>query len=88
MPRQRAGIQVKIQLNVSLNQLKMSYLGGSWFEGYGWKVCQCPSCKNHLGWMFETIDRIINNNPLYPSEKGFYGIILDAVITESCKSSS
>lgn len=38
-----------------------------------------------MGWMFEEIDRIINNNPLFPSEKGFYGIILDTVITESCK---
>lgn len=59
-------------------------LGGSWFDGYGWKICQCPSCKSHLGWMFEEIDKIVGINPMFPSEKGFYGIILDAVISESC----
>jgi hypothetical protein len=35
--------------------------------------------------MFEEVDKIVSTNPMFPSDKGFYGIILDAVISESCK---
>ncbi|KAG5681712.1 hypothetical protein PVAND_011122 [Polypedilum vanderplanki] len=59
------------------------YPGGSWFEGFSWKVCQCPSCKAHLGWMFERSEIVARSNPVLPSDKGFYGIILDSVISES-----
>jgi len=54
----------------------------TWFEGFAWKVCQCPTCKAHLGWMFEPIESA-TQNPVFPSEKGFYSLILDTVILES-----
>jgi hypothetical protein len=82
------GVIFKVIVTKKANCAKLSgwYNGGSWFEGYSWKVCQCPSCKSHLGWMFEETDRVINHNPSFPSaEKGFYGIILDNIISESCK---
>jgi hypothetical protein len=82
-----AGVQFKVFLTKKATCAKTTgwYPSGSWFDGYGWKVCQCPSCKNHMGWMFERIETIIESNPLFPGEKGFYGIIYDSVITESCK---
>jgi len=54
----------------------------TWFEGFAWKVCQCPTCKAHIGWMFEPFD-LATYNPVFPSDKGFYAIILDTVISES-----
>lgn len=82
------GVRFKVFLTKKATCAKITgwYPGGSWFEGYGWKVCQCPSCKNHMGWMFEKIETIIESNPVFPGDKGFYGIIYDSVITESCKS--
>lgn len=80
------GIKFKVILTKKANCLKTFggwYSGGSWFNGYSWKLCQCPSCKAHVGWMFELTDTVIKDNPYYPSETGFYGIILDSVISES-----
>lgn len=56
----------------------------TWFEGFAWKVCQCPTCKAHIGWMFEPKE-LAAYNPVFPSDKGFYAIILDTVISESCR---
>ena len=28
----------------------------SWYPGYLWRVCVCPQCGAHLGWMFEPED--------------------------------
>lgn len=55
----------------------------TWFDGYAWKICLCPTCKSHIGWMFERSD-LTHDNPIYPSDKGFYAIIVDSVISESC----
>lgn len=82
------GISFQVIITKRANCAKVTsgwYNGGSWFEGFGWKICQCPSCKAHIGWMFEETDKIIASNPIYKSEKGFYGIILDSIISESCK---
>jgi hypothetical protein len=56
----------------------------TWFDGYAWKICLCPTCKSHIGWMFEPIE-LAYNNPIFPSDKGFYAIVVDSVISESCK---
>lgn len=24
----------------------------SWFPGYGWQICTCRNCNNHIGWKF------------------------------------
>ncbi|XP_077294077.1 protein cereblon-like [Arctopsyche grandis] len=53
----------------------------SWYPGFAWKFCVCPQCSTHLGWIFEptltaTADRA------NPSNKGFYAIIVDNVLSE------
>jgi hypothetical protein len=41
----------------------------SWFPGYGWRICNCSSCSEHLGWSFSNdTDR-------------FYGLILGRLIS-------
>lgn len=54
----------------------------TWFPGYSWKLCLCPKCSSHLGWMFEPIESATSNQ-IFPSQKGFYLIILDSIIAES-----
>lgn len=80
------GISFKVIVTKKANCLRTIggwYPGGSWFNNYSWKICQCPSCKAHIGWMFEKSDIVTKTNPIYPSDQGFYGIILDSVISES-----
>lgn len=80
------GITFKVIISKKANCAESSgwFTDNSWFEGFAWKVCLCPTCKQHLGWIFDTIDSA-KNNPINPSDKGFYAIILDHVILESCK---
>ena len=40
----------------------------TWFPGYAWQVENCPSCREHLGWMFRA------------SEDLFHGLVLDRLI--------
>ena len=58
------------------------------FLGYSWRVCVCPKCGRHLGWMYEPKDNIEEgnkNNNEKPSEMGFYGLILENLIDEKCR---
>ncbi|XP_063608478.1 protein cereblon-like isoform X2 [Penaeus indicus] len=57
------------------------YSDHSWFPGYSWKVCVCPRCKAHLGWIFEPIENTKPSQYL-ASSKGFYGLILEKLISE------
>lgn len=64
----------------------------SWFPGFSWKICICPKCGQHLGWMFDALedgDESEGNRseslPEKPGDYGFYGIILDKLIDETCK---
>ncbi|MCG8423412.1 MAG: cereblon family protein [Proteobacteria bacterium] len=43
----------------------------SWFPGYSWQLVLCRACQTHLGWLFRA------------ASTGFYGLILDRLITES-----
>jgi hypothetical protein len=82
------GVRFKVILTKKANCFKSKggwYSGGSWFKNYSWKLCQCPTCKAHVGWMFELTDLVYRNDPFFPGETGFYGIILDSVISESYK---
>ncbi|XP_043215177.1 protein cereblon-like isoform X2 [Amphibalanus amphitrite] len=51
----------------------------SWFPGYSWKICLCPTCHTHIGWIFKKVK---------PSEEdttnnSFFGLILDRILEES-----
>ncbi|KAJ6635834.1 Protein cereblon, partial [Pseudolycoriella hygida] len=54
----------------------------SWFPGYAWKLCLCPKCSTHVGWMFEPIETAVDTQIL-PTEKGFYGLIVSNVLSET-----
>lgn len=41
----------------------------TWFKGYNWRILICVGCHIHMGWSF-------SNGP-----DGFYGLILDRLIT-------
>lgn len=83
------GIKFKVIITKKASCAKASgwFTESSWFEGFAWKVCHCPTCKAFTGWMFEPVASAASN-PVFPSEKGFYAIILDTVISESCKFTS
>lgn len=53
----------------------------SWFPGYLWKVCICPRCRAHLGWIFEPETKASTTH-FKASSEGFYGLILEKLITE------
>lgn len=53
----------------------------SWFPGYAWKLCVCPKCRTHLGWMFEPLETATSDR-YFPTEKGFYALISSNIISE------
>ncbi|CAD7092136.1 unnamed protein product [Hermetia illucens] len=53
----------------------------TWFPGYAWKLCLCSRCSAHLGWMFEPI-ATATDDQFFPTEKGFYVIVLSNIIPE------
>lgn len=53
----------------------------SWFPGYAWKLCVCPKCRTHLGWMFEPVETATYDR-YFPTEKGFYALIYNNIISE------
>ncbi|XP_053695850.1 protein cereblon-like [Sabethes cyaneus] len=53
----------------------------SWFPGYSWKLCVCPKCRTHLGWMFEPIETATSRR-YFPGENGFYALIYSNIISE------
>ncbi|XP_069945300.1 uncharacterized protein [Cherax quadricarinatus] len=57
------------------------YSDHTWFPGYSWKVCICPRCQAHLGWVFEPVGRASISH-FKASSEGFYGLILEKLITE------
>lgn len=57
----------------------------SWFPGYKWRVCLCPKCSRHLGWMFEPEDSESIDSLHFPSKRGFFALITGDILSESCK---
>ncbi|VVC40177.1 CULT domain,Yippee/Mis18/Cereblon [Cinara cedri] len=53
----------------------------SWYPGYVWKVCVCAQCGRHIGWMFEPL-HLATNDRIYPSQEGFYAVIISSIINE------
>ena len=33
------------------------------FEGYGWQICSCKNCNEHIGWKFSATNKDLQ--PLY-----------------------
>ena len=58
----------------------------TWYPGYHWRVCVCPQCGAHLGWMFEPEDSDLINLEK-PSSSGFYALIVSKIIDEHFASS-
>lgn len=56
----------------------------TWFPGFAWKVCVCPKCSNHVGWMFEPFESATATQT-FPSDRGFYALTVNNVLSESCK---
>jgi hypothetical protein len=44
----------------------------TWFAGYTWRIAYCAACRNHLGWLFESIDA--SEPPV------FYGLLKDELV--------
>jgi hypothetical protein len=42
----------------------------TWFPGFVWRVCVCPQCGAHLGWMFEPEDLLASPAQDTPSPAG------------------
>uniref|UniRef100_A0A1B6L7Y3 CULT domain-containing protein n=1 Tax=Graphocephala atropunctata TaxID=36148 RepID=A0A1B6L7Y3_9HEMI len=53
----------------------------SWFPGYAWKPCTCSRCRQQLGWAFEPLE-LADTQKVRASNKGFYTLILDNIISE------
>uniref|UniRef100_A0A1B6EXK8 CULT domain-containing protein n=1 Tax=Cuerna arida TaxID=1464854 RepID=A0A1B6EXK8_9HEMI len=53
----------------------------SWFPGYAWKPCTCSRCRQQLGWAFEPLVSA-DSLKIRASNKGFYTLILDNIISE------
>ncbi len=56
------------------------YEDNTFFEGFSWRICTCPVCGSHHGWLFSPIegfcDYINNGNKtVCISRRKFYGII-------------
>lgn len=69
---------------VVFSQWSHSY---TWFPGYSWKICFCPKCSSHLGWMFEPNESAISTLK-EPTQAGFYAIVANSVIGETCKTTA
>jgi len=54
----------------------------TWYPGYSWRVCVCPQCGQHLGWMFQPEDDDFSEREK-PSEAGFYAMIVSKIIDEN-----
>ncbi|CAO1407877.1 unnamed protein product [Diamesa tonsa] len=81
--RNPAGISYKVVISKRANcaKIKSWYSESTWFTGHSWKVCICPHCQSHIGWMFEP--DTATTKSFFPSEQGFYAIIIDNIIAES-----
>ncbi|KAL0849978.1 hypothetical protein ABMA28_011896 [Loxostege sticticalis] len=52
----------------------------SWFPGYTWRICACPHCGQHLGWVFESTE---DGNIAEPQRQSFHGLILSNILGEN-----
>jgi cereblon len=53
----------------------------SWFPGYGWQICNCANCGNHIGWKFTSM-----SSNLKPEK--FWGLTRKSIRYELSNSAS
>lgn len=53
----------------------------TWFPGFAWKLCLCPKCSYHIGWMFEEFETATEKQQ-FPSARGFYALIVSKIVSE------
>ncbi|XP_013787821.1 protein cereblon homolog [Limulus polyphemus] len=53
------------------------YEDHTWFPGYSWKIGICPRCGQHVGWLFQEIDKEDD------SAIDFIGLIMEKLIHQS-----
>lgn len=58
--------------NENLSYYGMASTEHTWFPGYAWRICNCNTCHQHMGWKF-----IATNKKSKP--KAFWGITRGAV---------
>jgi hypothetical protein len=54
----------------------------TFFPGYGWNSCVCPTCTTNHGWQFNPIRKHCENNPEIKdckSLKTFYGLSIENI---------
>jgi len=59
---------------------RIEYEDSTFFDGFTWRICTCPVCGSHHGWLFSPIDGYCDNikglNKTVCSERRkFYGLI-------------
>ncbi|KAK6644691.1 hypothetical protein RUM43_000959 [Polyplax serrata] len=58
----------------------------TWFPGFAWKACVCQPWGHFLGWVFEPVNTL-QENQNKASERGFYALISDNILTEQFSNS-
>ncbi|CAE1279815.1 unnamed protein product [Acanthosepion pharaonis] len=62
--------------NADVLKVDKAHREESWFPGFSWSICVCPSCGIHLGWHFEAteVDTITGKR------QSFFGLILNHLL--------
>ena len=55
----------------------------SWFPGYAWTIAHCSSCYSHLGWRFDRVHHLDNDDGDDGPER-FWGLSGASVTTRVC----
>ncbi|XP_076349843.1 protein cereblon-like isoform X2 [Tachypleus tridentatus] len=77
--RNRAGKEFEL-LTVSkaaVAGISSWYEDHTWFPGYSWKIGICPRCGQHIGWLFQEMDKEDK------SDIDFIGLIMEKLIHQS-----
>lgn len=58
----------------------VEYEEHSFFEGFTWRICSCPICGSHHGWLFSPLDKYCENikslnKTICKARQKFYGLI-------------
>lgn len=59
---------------------RTEYEDSTFFDGFTWRICTCPVCGSHHGWLFSPIDKFCENvksvnKTVCKERRKFYGLI-------------